>query len=217
MSASSALAGGPAAPPPAAAATPPPALPTFEDFLAWALQADARAEWVAGEVVVMPPGSPAHQDLLGFLYELINGYVRRRQLGRVYFAPVVMKLATRPSGREPDLLFVSGEHADRLRETHVDGPADLVVEIISPESDARDRGEKFVEYEAAGISEYWLIDPLRQEATFYRRGEDGRYHPAPVAPDGVYCSHILPGFWLRVAWLWQLPDAAAALAELGLQ
>jgi Uma2 family endonuclease len=122
-----------------------------------------------------------------------------------------MRLETRPSGREPDLVFVSTAHADRLRETYIDGPADLAVEIVSPESVARDRGEKFVEYETGGVLEYWLIDPLRREARFHRRGEDGRYHPGPVDADGFYHSVVLPEFRLRVDWLWQdpLPTAEA--------
>lgn len=78
-------------------------------------------------------------------------------------------------GREPDLLFVAQEHLDRLQETYLDGPANLVVEVVSPESLARDRGAKFVEYEAGGVPEYWLLDPLRRWAEFYCLGEDGRY------------------------------------------
>ena len=181
---------------------------TFEEFLEWC-NGDRRAEWVDGEVVLLSPNSLAHQDLAAFLYELIVAFVRAGNLGRVYFAPILMRLATRPSGREPDLVFVSAEHADRLRETYIDGPADLAVEIVSPESVVRDRGDKFVEYEAAGVPEYWLIDPLRREARFHQRGEDGHYHAATIDSEGFYYSAVLPGFRLRVDWLWQRPLPAA--------
>lgn len=60
--------------------------------------------------------------------------------------------------------FVAEEHLDRLQEMHLEGPADLVVEIVSPESRLRDRGEKFAEYELAGVSEYWLLDPELRRA-----------------------------------------------------
>jgi Uma2 family endonuclease len=183
----------------------PPAAPvTFEEFLAWADE-DTWAEWVDGEVVPMAPSNIEHLDLVGFLYELIGGYVRARQLGRVFVAGLLMRLAARPSGREPDVTFVSAAHADRVKATYLDGPADLVVEVVSPESAARDRGEKLLEYEAAGIPEYWLVDPLRRDARFYQLGEGGRYHPAPLDADGWYRSAILPGFRLRAAWLWQRP------------
>lgn len=185
-------------------AMPPPAPVSFEEFLAWTDE-DTRAEWVDGEIILMSPSSAEHQFVLGFLYKLVDGFVLAHQLGTVLFAPFLMRLANRPSGREPDLLFIATAHANRLRETYVDGPADLVVEIVSPESDARDRGEKLVEYEAAGIPEYWLLDPLRREAAFLQLGEDRRYHPAALDADGFYRSAQLPGFRLRVAWLWQRP------------
>jgi len=186
--------------PPGSPATP----VSFEEFLAWTDE-DTHAEWVDGRIILMSPVSIDHQRLLLFLYEILNWYVRARQLGEVLVAPVQMRLSTRPSGREPDLLFVATGHADRLRETYLDGPADLVIEIVSPESDERDRGEKFLEYEASGITEYWLIDALRQEAAFYQLGPDGRYHPGLIEAGGVYRSAVLPGFWLRVGWLWQRP------------
>ena len=47
------------------------------------------------------------------------------------------------------------EHLDRLTDSHLSGPADLAVEIVSPDSLGRDRGDKFAEYGAAGIPEYW--------------------------------------------------------------
>jgi len=201
-----------------AASARPPGIPTrmtWEEYLAWDFE-DCQAEWVDGEVVMMPPVRVDHQFILGFLYEVIARYVRRHRLGRVLFAPALMRLSSRPSGREPDLLCLAAAHVDRLKETYVDGPADLAVEIVSPDSEARDRATKLVEYEAGGVTDYWLIDPLRKETYFYVLGEDGRYHLAPVSADGVYESHVLEGFRLRVDWLWQvpLPDPDDAIAEL---
>jgi Uma2 family endonuclease len=181
--------------------------------MAWAGE-DTHAEWVDGEVVLMSPVNLEHQDLVGFLYALVLTYVQSRDLGRVFLAGVLMRLAMRPSGREPDLLFVSNAHADRLRPTYLDGPADLVVEIVSPDSDDRDRREKLLEYETAAIPEYWLIDPQRQEALIFQLAADGRYRRTEPDAEGRYQSTILPGFWLRIDWLWQRPlPRVAALAE----
>ena len=181
-----------------------PPLVSWEDFLT-GIGEERRAEWVDGEIVEMPPANLGHQDILGFLHFWIGYFVSRQRLGRVYFAPTLMHLPTRPSGREPDLMFVANEHLDRLTRQYVDGPADLVVEIVSPESTIRDRREKRDEYEAAGIPEYWLIDEPRQAALFYVLGEDGRYRLRPTDPDGIYPSTILPRLRLRVSWLWQSP------------
>lgn len=174
---------------------------TYEEFLAWADE-DTLAEWVDGEVVMSSPASDRHQDIMGFLTSVLRIFTEQYDLGVVRPAPFQMKLER---GREPDILFVSNEHLERLRTAYLDGPADVVVEIISLESVERDRGAKFVEYEAAGIPEYWLIDPLRRWAEFYQLNEEGRYTPAFVGHQNVYQATAIPGFWLRVEWLWQTP------------
>jgi Uma2 family endonuclease len=118
-------------------------------------------------------------------------------------------------GREPDLLFVTTEHLARLRGTYLDGPADLVLEITSPESIGRDRGEKFYEYAQGGVPEYWLIDPQMRWAEFYQLEQAG-YRVAFSGQKGTYHALTLPGFWLRIEWLWQepLPQPLQALGEI---
>ena len=88
-----------------------PPLVSWEDFLLW-LREDIQAEWVDGDIIEVAPAGSAHQDLGGFLHVLLRVFVERLRLGRVYQAPFLMRLAFRPSGREPDLLFVSAEHFD---------------------------------------------------------------------------------------------------------
>lgn len=193
--------------------TPPPAPITYEEFLDWADE-DTLAEWVDGEIVMTSPASLRHQQLAAFVFELLSSYTAVHDLGTVLNAPFQMKLPT--SGREPDVLYVARAHEDRLRNTFLDGPADLVVEIVSPESVERDRVHKFGEYEAGGVSEYWLLDPRHERADFYQLNTRGRYQPIPADQDGVYRSQALPGFWLRVPWLWlqPLPPPVRALLEI---
>jgi Uma2 family endonuclease len=190
---------------------------TFEEFLAWGDE-DTWAEWVDGEVVVLTPAAVKHQRIARFLVDLLGNFVLMRQLGEVIPAPFTIKLpAPLKRGREPDIVFISRERLHRLKPTYFDGAPDLVVEITSPESFARDRGEKYVEYEAAGVKEYWLIDPDRQQAEFYRLGEDGRYRLHTAGAGGVYHSEVIPGLRLKTAWLWQDPPPAGveALREIG--
>ncbi|MBM4461385.1 MAG: Uma2 family endonuclease [Chloroflexi bacterium] len=197
------------------AAPEPPAKPkmTYEEFLAWADE-DTLAEWVDGEVIMTSPASDRHQDLARFLTAGLSDYVEAHDLGIIRPAPFQVKLER---GREPDLLFLAQAHLARLKPNYVDGPPDLVVEIISPESATRDRGEKFYEYETGGVPECWLIDPLRRRAEFYRLGEFGLYEPIFSGREGVFRSEALPGFWLRVEWLWEdpLPAVDDVLLEIG--
>ncbi|MFQ6033640.1 MAG: Uma2 family endonuclease [Candidatus Bipolaricaulia bacterium] len=190
---------------------------TYEEFLAWCDE-DTWAEWVDGKVIVLTPASDKHQDLVRFLVQVLGIYVEMKDLGVVRPAPFQMKTGPELPGREPDILFIAKEHLDRLKETHLDGPADLVIEIVSSESRLRDRGEKFAEYEIGGVQEYWLIDPEERRADFYRLGEDGRYRIVDLEPEGIYRSQIIPDFWLRVEWLWQepLPPVLDVLRELEL-
>lgn len=188
---------------------------SYEDFLA-GCDEDTWAEWVDGDIIMVSPASKRHQDIVLFLATLLNDYVESRNLGEIITAPFQMKLGV--SGREPDTLYISNAHLDRVKKTYLDGPADMVIEIISEESGTRDRGEKFFEYEAAGIPEYWLIDPIRQQAEFYRIGTDNRYHFVLPDAEGIYHSEAVPGFWIKVSWLWQepLPPAWEIRRELNI-
>ena len=184
---------------------------TYEEFLAWADE-DTLAEWVNGEVIMTSPASNQHQDISDFLTALLRIYVQSRALGVVRSAPFQMKLI---HGREPDLLFIGREHLNRLKPTYLDGPADLVIEIISPESVSRDRGAKFYEYATGGVPEYWLLDPEAHHAEFYQL-DKGYYRQIFSGEAGRYESAVLPGFWLCAEWLWQdpLPSTTRTVAEI---
>jgi Uma2 family endonuclease len=77
--------------------------------------------------------------------------------------------------------------------------------------------EKFGEYERGGVREYWLLDPQSRQAGFFQLGEDERFQQIPL-DDGVFRSHVLDGFWLKVDWLWQkpLPGLLSIAREWGL-
>ncbi|MCS7198096.1 MAG: Uma2 family endonuclease [Candidatus Bipolaricaulota bacterium] len=153
---------------------------------------------------MVSPASLLYQEIKRLVVTVLQAYVEQHDLGTVLDAPFQMRLAELRRGREPDVLFVAKEHLDRLTQTYLDGPADVVIEIVSPESGPRDRGEKYYEYEAAGVREYWLIDPDRQHAEFYRL-QQKRYKLIPPDAQGIYRSEVIPGFWLNVNWLWQRP------------
>jgi len=191
---------------------------TYEEFLAWCDE-DTLAEWVDGEVLMLSPSSQRHEILRRFLETVLGIFVEQRALGLVLGGTFQMRLAEPvSSGRQPDVLFLAADRLSCLKETYLDGPADLVVEIISPESRLRDRGEKFAEYELGGVREYWLIDPERREADFYRQDARGRYRLAEPGPDGWYESLVIPGLRLKVEWLWQVPPPKVldVVSELGL-
>jgi Uma2 family endonuclease len=190
---------------------------SYEAFLAWADE-DIHAEWVDGEVIIFMPPVYRHQAIISFLCQLLGLFVEADDLGVVLIAPFEMRARPGGSAREPDLLFVARAHLDRLTPERLVGPADLVVEVISESSVGRDREEKFREYAAAGVPEYWLFDPRpgQQRADFFRLTEAGTYEPARADAEGRYHAAVVPGFWLDPNWLWQepLPKVAPLLAAM---
>ena len=173
----------------------------YAEFLKWHPESQS-AEWVDGEAFIMAPTSTGHQDLTLFLGSIMRFYAESKGAGRVFVAPVQMRLGR--SGREPDVLFVSNENRARVEGLYLNGPADLAVEIVSPESRGRDRKEKFREYERAGVREYWIVDAVNRQAEFYALGASRTYEALPIARD-IFHSQVIEGLWLDVKWLWQDP------------
>ena len=199
---------------PAVAAPPNTARATYEEYLALP-QADRLIEWVNGEVIYHRPPLEIHQSLVGYLYHLLRSFVSFSNLGRVYVAPFEMKCRPEANSREPDVLFVAQANLGRIGEKRLEGPADLIVEVVSDDSVARDFDDKFIEYQECGVAEYWIVDPRprRQRALFHQRAADGLFEL--IAPrEGIYHSRAIPGFWLKTAWLWAMPDPLLTFAEI---
>lgn len=190
---------------------------SYEEFLALSGE-HQHAEWEDGETIIFMPATPEHQDMVSFLLTLLRLFVDFFKLGKVLTAPVEMKTSSTSNAREPDILFIAGKNLERLNDKRLSGPADLVIEVISPESVRRDRNRKFREYQEAGVREYWVIDGRSnaQRADFWILDQSGQYRNALVDEDGIYRSTVIKGFWLDEAWLWQspLPDSFTTFAAI---
>jgi Uma2 family endonuclease len=188
---------------------------TEQEFVAWCDE-DTRAEWVKGEVILMAPVSDDHDDLFMFLARLFGGYVEEQESGRILGSEFQIRLATQRTRRQPDLLFVVKERLHLIKANHLEGAPDLVLEIVSPESTARDWREKHAEYEAAGVREYWIVDPQAQRVEAYELSTRKKYRLIPEER-GAIRSKILRGFYLKPAWLWQSPrpKVLQVLKQLG--
>lgn len=188
---------------------------TYEEFLR---EYDGRyAEFVNGEVILPMTVTKTHNELTRFLSSILQFYIETHKLGSVYSEPYQMKMVLdgETRGREPDIFFVETENLDRVKEQFFDGAADLVIEIVSPESVVRDTQDKFEEYQAAGVKEYWLIDPNRRTANFYGYDESGKYRLLPIENE-KFTSLVIKDFWIKTEWLWRenLPDLITILKEL---
>lgn len=171
-------------------------------FEAWMAQySEARTEWVKGMVIKLSPISRRHDILTQFFILLLRNFLKRTGLGQVMVAPFVMKIAPESSAREPDLHIVLNERAGIIQDTMTAGPADVVIEIVSVGTQQNDLITKYEEYEAGGVREYWIINPLREQSDFYLLGENRLYRRIELK-EGVFHSSVLAGFSLNTGLLW---------------
>lgn len=174
-----------------------------DEFVAWCDE-DTNAEYVRGEVIMVPPASLDHDDRLTWFGASLRLFVEKKDLGKVWSTGNIQVRLRPEIRRNPDVVFLSKERLHLSQQNHIDGAPDLVAEFVSPESTARDWHDKFQEYEAAGVREYWIIDQQLNRLDVYLLGEDGRYHLLEET-DGKVFSKVLTGFWVKPNWFWQMP------------
>jgi Uma2 family endonuclease len=168
-----------------------------EDYLA--LDGNHLVEFSNGVLEVLPMPTTSHQMIVFYLARLLLAFTTSRDLGTVLLAPLPVRLWHRKF-REPDVVFMSKEHADRLGEQFWTG-ADLVMEVVSGEGKDRDRDlvTKREEYARAGIAEYWLIDPREERLTVLRLARKRYVVHGEFGKGLTASSHLLPGFTVDVS------------------
>jgi Uma2 family endonuclease len=169
---------------------------TEEDYLA--LDGNHLIELSDGYLEFPPMPTTSHQLIVAFLYGALLAFTSARDLGTVLFAVLRVRLRAKTI-REPDIVFMFKEHADRMGESCWQG-ADLVMEVVSGGrmDRKRDLEVKRKEYAQAGIAEYWIVDPKIERITVLRlRGK--RYIVHGEFPKGALASsHLLAGFNVEV-------------------
>lgn len=193
---------------------PPNRLMSEEEFVAWCDE-DTRAEFVDGKVVILSPEALVHVEITQFLVQFLGLHLQLRPHGKLLGPGYQARL--RPGLRRvPDLLYVTSDHLSQVLATHLDGSPDMAWEIISPDSVERDRRDKLDEYRAAGVAEYWIVDPYTRTVQLYRLGADGKYQSV-AEQDGKLHSSVLTGAWIKPSWFWQepLPNVMDCLREAG--
>ena len=184
---------------------------TEDEYEAWC-DSDVNAEWVDGEVILMAPANNEHESIDEWFGRLLGNFVEESDAG-VLRRNMFVRLAKQRSRRVPDLTVITTASRERVKPTYIDGPPDVVVEIVSPDSRNRDRRHKFLEYEAAGVREYWIIDPLARTVDLYVLA-NGKYRDVWTV-NGQLRSVVMSGFYLRPEWLFgsARPKVAAVLKE----
>jgi len=163
---------------------------------------EPRCELIFGRYVVSPAPLVRHQIVVALVWQHLERFARESQ-GLAVLAPVDVVIADH-SAVQPDVLYVARERRNIVTD-RVEGPPDLVVEVLSPGSAWRDRGEKLKLYAEGRVREYWIVDPAEKQIEFLIN-DDGRF-VVVLAADNAYRSPAIEGLSLDLAAFWADVDA----------
>lgn len=150
-----------------------------------------------GRLIITPSPTTQHQTVLGELFALIRDYVLANKSGKIVISPMDVRL-WEGNIRQPDIVFMSNEHRDRITEKYW-GVPDLVMEILSESTAKEDKTNKFYEYAKAGVQEYWIADPAERSIEVYVL-EKGTYRLlGKWNAGGVARSEVLTGLAVAVS------------------
>ena len=132
-------------------------------------------------------------------------------IGRVHGRDFVMRLGN--NGFTPDMSFIALDRLTQLKDYYLDGAADLIIEVILPGHGYADKVAKKAYYQSGGVSEYWLVDPLRQQIEFWRN-QNGEFQLQQLDSDGCYRTPHLLGLDFAPALLFSAEDFELDLFRL---
>jgi Uma2 family endonuclease len=115
-------------------------------------------ELINGELIVTPPPVTGHQEINGNVYFLVRTLMPN---GKVFHPPTGVYFDD-DNIPEPDVVWVAENSRCKIGEKLLEGPPDLIVEILSPSTARNDKVEKFQLYEKFGVPEYWIVDPVHK-------------------------------------------------------
>jgi Uma2 family endonuclease len=178
---------------------------TYDNFLLFP-DDGMRHELIDGEHHVTPSPNTKHQTVSVTLTVLIGGWLEANPIGRLYHAPFDV-VFTPFDVVEPDLLYLSNDRAAAvLTAQHVRGAPDLVIEIGSSRTRARDETTKRALYEREGVAEYWFVDPEIDVVRIYRRSKNrfARVTELSREANEVLATPLLPGLELPLTRLFRV-------------
>ncbi len=165
-----------------------------------------RYEIIEGDLFVSPAPRPKHQKATGNLCGILFVCLQDHPVGDIYLAPIDLILS-QTNVVQPDLLFLGNEKLHLVSERGIEGPPDLIVEVLSPTTEKTDRAIKSRLYAHFGVPHYWLIDPVEKRLEMFRlsRGRfrtsfnlgDGDPGPVKMPPD------LFEGLSFNLAALWR--------------
>jgi Uma2 family endonuclease len=166
---------------------------TIEDI--YALPEGERAELIDGKIYYMAPPSTRHQRLVHFFDREIGNYIQSHE-GECEVLPAPFAVFLNKDNKnyvEPDISIICDK--DKITDKGCHGAPDWIIEIISPRNKEMDYFKKLFKYQAAGVREYWIVDPTKEIVMVYRFEKETmeEYSFGEDIPVGIY-----DGFSIKV-------------------
>ena len=166
------------------------------DFYNW-LTPDKKAEFIGGEIIVHSPVVKKHNVITKELLKILDPFIISRDLGFLGVEKIMCRFDR--NDYEPDLCFFKKEKSVTFLDDQTIFPIpDFIVEILSPSTEARDRGIKKEDYQLNGVQEYWIIDPDIDTIEQYLINEDGEYNEPIFFEKGFIECTVLLGLKIAV-------------------
>ncbi|MCE6991677.1 Uma2 family endonuclease [Dyadobacter sp. CY323] len=147
---------------------------------------------INGREILSPGPKVSHQRILVKVLRILDDFVQAKELGEIFRVPLDVIFEENFNILQPDLMFIS-KARENIIQDWIRGVPDLVIEIVSPESNEMDTVVKKEIYQRYGVSEFWLIFPEKALLEVYELREN-KFHLCGVyhAEDQVK-SPVLPG------------------------
>ena len=167
----------------------------YEDYKALPESMAKRYELLDGEILMVPAPTTTHQFLSRNVAFVLHGFVRQHALGTVLSSPIDVVFGEGDAREivQPDVLYVSVKHADIILVEEIRGAPDLVVEVVSPGTETRDRTYKKHLYGRYGVREYWIVDPVAETVVVYQSSGAKFDDPTTYRADDTLNSTLFVG------------------------
>ncbi len=143
---------------------------------------------INNKLIMSPAPNILHQEILNEINIEISNFLRKKQMGKIFLAPVDVHFS-KQNILQPDILFLKNESLQKIKTKGVFGAPDLVIEILSPSTSNLDFGEKKLIYEKFGVQEYFIVDPNTKSVDSYFLKE--KKYEAQKTVTGKISSEIL--------------------------
>ena len=168
---------------------------TIEDYEK--LPEGSLYQLINGALVMTPAPIVYHQRISRTLGFKLYAFVEKNALGEVFYAPIDVQFSEN-NVYQPDIVFIHRDREEIIGEKRIEGPPDIVIEILSPSTAYMDLREKYEVYEKCGVREYWIADPKIKKVEVFENINNKFQLNNEARETGTVSSKFLEGFTVEL-------------------